>query len=80
VDNGRGFKLEEVWGRDPASRGLGLIAMEERARMLGGILKIKSQEGHGTQLSFTIPVTPSEVSQDVKNQIIQHQKNHRRGT
>jgi signal transduction histidine kinase len=60
ADNGRGFKLEEVWGRDPARRGLGLMAMEERARMLGGVLEIKSQEGQGTQLTLTIPVSKSQ--------------------
>jgi two-component system sensor histidine kinase UhpB len=61
ADNGKGFKVEEVWGRDPASRGLGLMAMEERARMMGGVLEIKSQEGQGTQLTFQIPVNPSQT-------------------
>jgi two-component system, NarL family, sensor histidine kinase UhpB len=61
ADNGKGFKVEEVWGRDPASRGLGLMAMEERARMMGGVLEIKSQEGQGTQLTFQIPVSSSQT-------------------
>lgn len=61
ADNGKGFKVEEVWGRDPASRGLGLMAMEERAHMMGGVLEIKSQEGQGTQLTFKIPVSPSQT-------------------
>jgi signal transduction histidine kinase len=58
-DNGRGFNVDEVWGRDPASRGLGLMAMEERARMMGGSLEIRSQEGQGTQITFKIPVSGS---------------------
>ena len=61
ADNGKGFKVEEVWGRDPASRGLGLMAMEERVHMMGGVLEIKSQEGQGTQLTFKIPVSPSQT-------------------
>jgi signal transduction histidine kinase len=56
ADNGRGFQVEEVWGRDPANRGLGLMAMEERVRMMGGNWRIWSQEGQGTQLAFIIPV------------------------
>lgn len=57
ADNGKGFNVEEVWGRDPAHRGLGLMAMEERARMLGSTLKISSVEGQGTQLAFQLPVS-----------------------
>jgi PAS domain S-box-containing protein len=56
ADNGKGFKVEEVWGRDPSCRGLGLMAMEERARMLGSTLKISSGAGRGTQLAFQIPL------------------------
>jgi signal transduction histidine kinase len=56
ADDGKGFKVEEVWGLDPSRRGLGLMAMEERARMLGSRLKISSGEGQGTQLAFQIPL------------------------
>jgi signal transduction histidine kinase len=62
ADNGKGFKVEEIWGRDPARRGLGLMAMEERARMLGSTLKISSVEGQGTQLAFQIPLVNRKVS------------------
>ena len=55
ADNGRGFNLDEVLGRDPANRGLGLMAMKERARMMGGTLEIKSEEGKGTRITFRIP-------------------------
>jgi signal transduction histidine kinase len=56
-DNGRGF--------NPAKRryqatdqGMGLAAMEERARMVGGLLSIWSQEGAGTRVAFDIPYLP----------------------
>jgi signal transduction histidine kinase len=36
VDNGRGFDVSEVLSRGAREKGLGLAAMEERMRMLGG--------------------------------------------
>jgi PAS domain S-box-containing protein len=56
-DNGKGFDLEQVRALDVAKRGLGLTAMEERVRMLGGTLEICSQKGVGTRISFKIPNT-----------------------
>jgi signal transduction histidine kinase len=55
-DDGKGFDVEQVLGRDSTERGLGLAAMDERARMLGGFFYIRSQEGKGTEITFTIPV------------------------
>ncbi|MFY9943768.1 MAG: PAS domain S-box protein [Desulfobacterales bacterium] len=55
-DDGRGFDTQENWQRHVADRGLGLAAMDERARMLGGTLVITSQRGRGTCLALTIPV------------------------
>jgi len=47
-------------GFDPnipgARRGLGLISMEERARMLGGSLAISSQPGKGARITVDIPL------------------------
>jgi two-component system sensor histidine kinase UhpB len=61
ADDGKGFQVEEVWGRDPARRGLGLMAMEERVRMMGGTLEIRSAEDQGTQLAFIIPVRRNQA-------------------
>ena len=36
-------------------RALGLTAIDERARMLGGFLRIDSDKGRGTQIVFSIP-------------------------
>ncbi len=55
-DNGVGFDLSQVLGQDALHRGVGLAAMEERMRMLGGTLEITSRQGEGTCISFTIPV------------------------
>jgi PAS domain S-box-containing protein len=56
ADNGRGFDVEEVLTRGSAGRGLGLAAMQERVRMLGGTLKISSQPGQGTEIAFSVPI------------------------
>ncbi|MGA9755373.1 MAG: response regulator [Desulfobaccales bacterium] len=56
ADNGKGFRVNEVLG-DPTRRGLGLMAMQERARMMGGSLEIESEEGKGTRIAFIIPVS-----------------------
>jgi signal transduction histidine kinase len=60
-DNGQGFNLEEVLAKSARSRGLGLAAIDERVRMLGGDLKLWSQPGHGTRLHFTVPVDTPKV-------------------
>ncbi len=50
-DDGQGFDMEEV-GR----HGLGLIGMQERAKMLDGTLQIDSAPGVGTVIQGTIPL------------------------
>lgn len=44
-DDGRGLPLEKNLA------GIGLINMRERAHALGGVFSIKSQPGHGTEIS-----------------------------
>jgi PAS domain S-box-containing protein len=58
-DNGKGFVRNQT---DPDSRektGIGIATMQERVRMLGGNLVIKSAEGSGAVLQFNIPVDTS---------------------
>lgn len=55
-DNGEGFTMARVLGKETFRQGIGLASMEERVRMLGGSLEIKSQVGLGTRISFTIPI------------------------
>ena len=55
-DDGNGFDMKQVLACDVTERGLGLAAMEERARMLGGSFEIWSQEKAGTRITITVPV------------------------
>jgi signal transduction histidine kinase len=55
-DNGNGFDVEYVRAQASTEKGLGLAAMDERLRMLGGSLDIWSEEGTGTKITFTVPV------------------------
>jgi two-component system sensor histidine kinase DegS len=54
-DNGRGFELRGVVDDLPRIGKLGLAGMRERARLLGGTLKLKSTPGKGTVLIVEVP-------------------------
>ena len=55
-DNGAGFDPAQALARRATGRGLGLAALDERARMLGGTLEVRSGPGCGTRVTCTIPV------------------------
>jgi PAS domain S-box-containing protein len=51
TDNGRGFStLASQWA------GLGLLTMRERVELLGGMLRIESEEARGTTIEATVPL------------------------
>jgi PAS domain S-box-containing protein len=54
TDDGRGFDMSDVLA---AKKSLGLLAMEERVKILGGSFSLWSQTDEGTTVSFTIPLT-----------------------
>ena len=51
-DDGTGFDLKSIAGKG----GLGLIGMQERARMVNGTLAITSQRRRGTRVVLTVPL------------------------
>jgi len=51
VDNGRGFRPEETSGD-----GLGVQGMKERARLMGGDLRVISEPSGGTAVDLIVPV------------------------
>jgi signal transduction histidine kinase len=54
-DEGKGFPTEEM----KQQPGLGLRSMEGRALMLGGRLRIRSEEGKGTRVEAIVPLAPA---------------------
>jgi PAS domain S-box-containing protein len=56
TDNGKGFSTSRLTG-DLAKEGkLGVLGMEERARLIGGTLQIKSEHGRGTTVIARAPI------------------------
>jgi PAS domain S-box-containing protein len=53
ADNGHGFDLEKAAQTVPGH--LGLASMRERAEMLGGWFRLRSEPGGGTEVEFWIP-------------------------
>jgi len=54
ADDGIGFDPSAL-PRPGASGGFGLVSMQERARALGGELRIRSQPGGGTSIEVVVP-------------------------
>ena len=53
-DNGKGFEADS---HQPQRAGLGLVSMHERARLLGGFLRIHSRSGQGAKVCAWIPLS-----------------------
>ncbi len=51
-DRGSGFSPEKVGGK-----GLGLVSMRERARLIGGTCSVHSEPGSGTKVDVLVPIT-----------------------
>jgi PAS domain S-box-containing protein len=52
VDDGRGFDL----AASRRSEGLGLVSMDERARLAGGAMTVDTAAGRGTKVTVWVPV------------------------
>jgi len=55
TDNGRGFSMPRLTGDLVREGKLGVLGMEERARLIGGNLEIKSEPGKGTTIIAEAP-------------------------
>ena len=55
-DDGRGFNVQKTLDKKGDERGIGLEAMSERVRILGGRINIVSRPGIDTTVTFTAPI------------------------
>jgi signal transduction histidine kinase len=61
-DDGKGF--------DPAlETGMGILGMEERVVRLGGVLKVDSEQGRGTIVSFELPLPEMMGSREARDAV-----------
>ena len=60
-DDGKGFDPAEESQKDAPGRGVGLLTMSERVRVMGGDFTLRSRIGEGTHIGFSIPVENREV-------------------
>jgi PAS domain S-box-containing protein len=54
-DDGKGFEEKEA-----RARGLGLLSMEERARLMGGTFRIRTHPGVGTEVHAWVPLPDAQ--------------------
>ena len=54
-DNGQGFEVGRIEDVEAGRKGIGLAAISERVRALGGTFTLESQIGVGTRIFFSIP-------------------------
>jgi two-component system sensor histidine kinase DegS len=56
TDNGKGFLTSRLTGNLAKEGKLGILGMEERARLIGGNIQIKSEPGKGTIVIAKVPI------------------------
>jgi two-component system sensor histidine kinase UhpB len=61
VDNGIGFSRTDGAA---SAESFGILGMRERIKGLGGKFNIDSRPGEGTEISFEIPLTATELDHD----------------
>ena len=54
-DNGTGFNLPETIGDLARDGKLGLVGMQERARLMNGTLTVQSEVAKGSSITVEIP-------------------------
>lgn len=59
-DDGVGFDVAKARSEIRQDSDMGLVAMEERANMIGGSLRILSRKGIGTRIVLTVPAKADE--------------------
>jgi two-component system sensor histidine kinase DegS len=60
-DDGPGFDPREV-ARRAGRESWGLTSMRERAELIGARLVVSSRPGHGTEVSFALPLARAQTA------------------
>jgi len=68
-DNGKGFDLTTIQATSCGDKGLGLHAMQERARMLDSSLTIQTGKGQGTLLQFVVTLDKKKTHEKIFHHI-----------
>ncbi len=55
-DNGVGFDPATVLQSEDLEKGIGLVSMHERIKLLGGIIEVRSASGQGTSIDVKVPI------------------------
>ena len=53
-DNGQGFEVPQMLSRLATGKKLGIMGMQERARIIGGTFALRSEPGRGTTVSVEV--------------------------
>ena len=61
-DNGRGFDINQRLATAHREKRMGIRSMEERVNLLGGKMKLHSQESKGTRIFIEVPFKPINSS------------------
>jgi signal transduction histidine kinase len=69
-DDGRGFDVKRRMETITNEKRMGLRSMEERVKLLGGIMRIWSRSGKGTRISIEVP--SREKKNDTKKENTDH--------
>ena len=56
-DNGAGFEVAAALERTRRGASLGLLSMQERAWLVGGVIHLRSQPGQGASIEASFPLT-----------------------
>jgi signal transduction histidine kinase len=66
-DNGKGFDVNAAQAAALQGTSLGVLTMEERARLAGGRLEIRSEPGKGTTVCVTLPVRKAKPAEELSS-------------
>lgn len=73
-DNGNGFDPEATLSNSLMLEHMGLVGMQERARLIGGAIRVKSAPGLGSSIILSIPVSSRQVIKTLHEERTEHEQ------